>query len=85
MDLHLAGKSALITGASKGIGRAAAERLAIEGCDVVLVSRTVADLAAAKAALAIKSKVQIETVAADCRTAARSSDWRRIFRPSIFW
>ncbi len=65
MDLQLAGKRALITGGSKGIGRAAAERLALEGCNVILVSRNAADLAAAKDAIALKSNVQIETLAAD--------------------
>ena len=36
MDLELRGKTALITGASKGIGRAVAEVLAAEGCNVIL-------------------------------------------------
>ena len=39
MDLHLGGKRALVTGASKGIGKAIAISLASEGCAVDIASR----------------------------------------------
>src|SRR4030081_1047603 len=59
MDLGLRGRKALITGASKGIGRACAEVLAEEGCDIVLVSRTAADLEAVRAKIAGEDNVAV--------------------------
>ena len=41
MDLNLKGKRVLVTGASKGIGRACAELLAKEGCSVLGASRSI--------------------------------------------
>jgi len=65
MDLKLAGKTALITGGSKGIGRATAEIFAAEGCNVIIVSRSAETLAVAKSAIAQKSNGRVDTVAAD--------------------
>jgi len=44
MDGRLAGRIALITGASRGIGAAVAEQFAREGAHVVLAARTVGGL-----------------------------------------
>jgi NAD(P)-dependent dehydrogenase (short-subunit alcohol dehydrogenase family) len=40
MDLELQAKRAIVTGGSRGIGRAVARQLALEGCDVAIVART---------------------------------------------
>ena len=45
MDLGLEGKVCVVTGASRGIGRATAERLSAEGGHVLLVARDEAELA----------------------------------------
>src|ERR1700693_2038295 len=65
MDLGLRGRKALVTGASKGIGRACAEVLAEEGCDIVLVSRTAADLETVRAKIAGEHNVSVRYFAVD--------------------
>jgi 3-oxoacyl-[acyl-carrier protein] reductase len=65
MELGLRGRKALVTGASKGIGRACAEVLAEEGCDIVLVSRTAVDLEAVRAKIAGEHNVSVRYFALD--------------------
>jgi 3-oxoacyl-[acyl-carrier protein] reductase len=77
MDLKLGGKTALVTGGSKGIGRAAAEILAGEGCNVIIVSRSSDALAAAKSTIAQKTNVRVDTVAADLSDSAKVNELAR--------
>ena len=70
MDLQLRGKRALITGGSKGIGRASAMVLADEGCDVTLVAREEAVLREAADAIRSRAQVNVRTVSADLSSDA---------------
>src|SRR3954454_6093413 len=65
MELNLRGRTALITGAYKGIGLASAEALAAEGVNVILVSRTQADLEAARQRILGRYNVSVRIHACD--------------------
>jgi 3-oxoacyl-[acyl-carrier protein] reductase len=69
MDLGIAGKWALVCGASKGLGLGCAQALAAEGVNVVMVARGAEVLDASAAALrAAAPGVQVVAVAADITT-----------------
>ncbi|MGE4241158.1 SDR family oxidoreductase [Ramlibacter sp.] len=74
MDLGISGKTALVCGASKGLGFGCAQALAREGVHVLLVARGAEALAAAVESLKGDAKVpagtQVEGLAADITTEA---------------
>ncbi|MBW7851363.1 MAG: SDR family oxidoreductase [Rhodospirillales bacterium] len=65
LDLGLKGRKALVTGASKGIGKAIAERLAAEGCDVTLVARSKDEMEGAAEELRRRHGVAVRVYAMD--------------------
>ena len=65
MDLQLDGKRALVTGGSKGIGRAIARQLALEGVDLVIAARNVADVDIAARELAAETGRKIVGLTVD--------------------
>ncbi|HEV2027552.1 MAG TPA: SDR family oxidoreductase [Candidatus Dormibacteraeota bacterium] len=65
MDLALAGRTAIVTGGSRGIGKAIARELAREGVRVVIVARDAAMLEAAAAEIAAETGSQVAGIAAD--------------------
>jgi NAD(P)-dependent dehydrogenase (short-subunit alcohol dehydrogenase family) len=65
MDLELAGKAAVVTGGSRGIGKAIARELAREGVDVAIVARGQEALAATAEELARETGRRIVPLAGD--------------------
>ena len=65
MDLGLHDKHAIVTGGSRGIGKAIARELAREGVDVAIVARNKADLETAARELAAETNRRIVALAAD--------------------
>ncbi len=70
MDMYLAGKRVLITGASLGIGLATASLFAEEGCDLVLIARDEARLNQAAASIVERYRVPVTVLAADLSTGS---------------
>ncbi|SEA54538.1 SDR family oxidoreductase [Paraburkholderia sartisoli] len=68
MDLGIAGRTALVCAASKGLGRGCAEALAAEGVNVVIVARTVETLEVTAAAIRAATGVDVKAVACDITT-----------------
>lgn len=65
MDLGIAGKRALVTASSKGLGRGCAEALAAAGVELVLNARGAEALEATAAAIRAAHGVKVTAVAAD--------------------
>jgi 3-oxoacyl-[acyl-carrier protein] reductase len=69
MELELAGKRALITGASRGIGRAIAETLSLAGCRIAINAR--GSEALSRAALALGGAICVAGDVSDASEARR--------------
>src|SRR5262249_10932864 len=76
MDIRLDGKSAVITGGSKGLGLAMAEKFASSGADVAILARSPDTLAEAKEKILASAKGKVAAVSTDVSKAA---DIRRAF------
>lgn len=85
MDLGIAGKWALVGGASKGLGLGCAQALAAEGVNVVMVARGADALQAAAGVLrAAHPGVSVVAVAADITTdAGRAAVWAAPGGPGV--
>ena len=82
MDLHLRGKSVLITGASKGIGAAIAEAFAEEGSNVHLAARSTEAMQALAERLRSAHQVNVIVHTVDLR---KSDDLHRLELPASMY
>jgi 3-oxoacyl-[acyl-carrier protein] reductase len=76
MDISLAGRSALVTGGSKGIGLAIATRFAASGADVAIVARGRETLDQAAKTIGATARARVVTAQGD---VAKAADVRRAY------
>ena len=76
MQADLSGRVAVITGGSKGIGRAIAARMAESGADVAILARTRETLDEARAVIERTARGRVRAFACDVR---RADDIERAF------
>src|SRR5207245_11329843 len=74
MDLGLAGKVAIVTGGSKGIGKAIAQELAGEGVDVAICARDRRVLEEAAKTLAAATRRRIVPIVCDTTSTKSVQD-----------
>jgi len=75
MDLKLKGKSVLVTGASKGIGKAIAEAFAEEGARVALTARSKSELESLAASIKSRGGEAIAIAARSSRSSVQFTCW----------
>jgi len=80
MDLGLNGRSVIVTGASRGIGRAIAEAFAAEGSRLTLCARGEVALEATRQEIASASGAVIQAVVAD---VTNTEDCQRIIKAAV--
>jgi len=80
MDLGLAGRVALVGASSRGLGRAVAAELAVEGAAVVLCARGAEALERARAEIAARTGAPVHAVVADL---SRGEEARRVVAEAI--
>ena len=68
MDMGIKGKTALICGSSKGLGRGCAEALAAEGVNLVMNARTSSNLERTAEKIRKTYKVEVKTITCDVTT-----------------
>jgi NAD(P)-dependent dehydrogenase (short-subunit alcohol dehydrogenase family) len=76
MEISLAGRSAIVTGGSKGIGFAVARQFAASGADVAIVARGREALDVAATAIRSSAQAQVLAVQAD---VAKADDVKRVY------
>ena len=70
MEVRLDGRTAIITGGSKGLGLAMAQRFASSGADVAILARSPETLAEAKRKIAADAKGKVAAISCDVSKAA---------------